>query len=106
VELTVSYVSYATHSNRRNLTFVKLAVTFPLADGTADTELGTKLVVAATDTALPEAGAGVAEGAAEEEAPARTAAPTSGCFPDTGSVLSPQLDPAALRVLPYIRQML
>jgi len=51
-------------------------------------------------------GAALPEAAADDEAPGRTAAGTSGCLPDAGSVFSPQLDPAALSVLPYMRQML
>ena len=57
---------------------VKLAVAFPLGDGTPDTELGailgttvaegeTGVVAAGVGATLPEAGAGDAEAAAEEE---------------------------------------
>lgn len=103
LELTAPSVSQITCNIGRNLTDVKLAVALLLADGIADTELGNTLVEAA-GAALAEAGAGVAE-AATDEAPGRTAAGTSGCFPDSGSVFNPQLEPAALSVLPYMRQM-
>ena len=92
---------------------MKLAVALLLADGTLETEPKTPLeiavadgVTATLDIALPDSGAGVAEAAADEEPPVCTAGPTSGCFPEAGSVLSPQLEPAALNVLPYMRQML
>lgn len=96
---------------------MKLAVAFLLAT-TPDTELVTALtaadkeaaaLVAALVAALPDTGADVPEAVAEaaaEELPVCTAGPTSGCFPGNGSVLSPQLEPAELKVLPYMRQIL
>jgi hypothetical protein len=81
---------------------VNVAVAFLLTDGTLDTELETTLETGVLVATLPDAGAGVAEAPDE----LFTAGPTSGCLPDAGSVLSPQLEPAELSVLPYMRQML
>jgi hypothetical protein len=57
--------------------------------------------------APPVAAIDVAEASwPDDELPTWTAGPTSSCFPANGSVLSPQLPPALLNVLPYIRHML
>jgi hypothetical protein len=85
-----------------------LAVAFLLADAALMTELGVLLVITGTagetEAVVPTA-AGVAA-ATPEEVPTCTAAPTSSCFPASGSVEKPQLAPAPLSVLPYMRHML
>lgn len=92
---------------------MKLAVAFGLAAGVPEAEFLVTLDAAATEegtgvliaieVATLDAGVGVAEVTPDDVCTAR---PTSGCFPDTGVVLSPQLDPAAFSVLPYMRQRL
>lgn len=89
------------------LTDVKLAVPLALAVGDPETEwlaLGPAVtlaaVVAAVEVASDGAAVPVADAAPDEEDPACTAGPTSGCFPDLGSVSRPQVLPALLRVLP------
>jgi hypothetical protein len=86
---------------------VKLAVPLALAVGDPETEwlaLGAAVtlaaVVAAVEAASDGAGVLVADAAPDDEEPACTAGPTSGCLPDLGSVSRPQVFPAVLRVLP------
>jgi hypothetical protein len=91
------------------LTEVTLAVAFLLLEEATETKLVIPNVVDAAEDwtgAVVPAGADVADAALEEELPTCTAGPTSSCFPAIGSVLSPQLAPAPLSVLPYMRQML
>jgi hypothetical protein len=106
-------VSHVPQDLTASLTRVTLTVAFPLATGALVIELGTPT----ERLALPDAGAGVVAGAAdgadpdadaapEELLEACTAGPTSFCFPASGSVGNPQLAPALLKVLPYMRQIL
>lgn len=89
---------------------MKLAVRFPLAIGEPEIELRAALEVTVAGAGASVAAADVADVAdaalADELLPARTAGPTSSCFPANGSVLNPQLAPAVPNVLPYIRQIL
>ena len=106
-EQTTILVSYYSKYRRTTLTFVKLAVAFPLATGEPETELNAALEVTVAGAGAGVAAADVADAApADELLPARTAGPTSSCLPANGSVLNPQLAPAVLNVLPYMRQML
>lgn len=101
-------VSHTSQKRKASLTLVTLTVAFPLATGAPVIELATPT----ERLALADADAGVVAGAADPDAApeelleACTAGPTSLCFPANGSVGNPQLAPAPLKVLPYMRQML